>query len=87
MTTREEQSREVAQYMSNYVNSFGGYEAFCDEMSKEHRTLQQNFTKLCIAWLKTLAKAEHFDPRNEASVQLARKIVEQFEDELYLPCI
>lgn len=50
-------------------------------MSREHRTLQQGFTRLAVAWILDLAKREHYDLRNEASVTLAKKIVEKVGSE------
>jgi len=42
-------------------------------MENQHRTLQQGFTRLCVAWLKRLAEPDyHYDDRNKASVRLAR---------------
>ena len=67
-------------YMSNYVNSFSNdYDEFARLMGCEHRTLQQNFTKLCIAWLKQLSEAESYDLRNEASVKFAKRIKDQLD--------
>ena len=64
--------------MSDYVNSFNcDYDEFARKMGMEHRTLQQNFTKLCCAWLRYLATTEYYDDRNIASVKFAKSIKEQ----------
>lgn len=66
---------EAVKFMSDYVNSFStDYKDFAEHMSCEHPTLQQNFTKLCIAWLKKLAETKHYDLRNEGSVKFAHSI-------------
>ena len=66
---------DAVRTMSNYVNSFStDYKEFARLMSYEHRTLQQNFTKLCIAWLQELSKTENYDARNEGSVKFAQSI-------------
>ena len=66
---------DAVKFISNYVNSFNvDYEEFAKEMSYEHRTLQQNFTRLCIAWLKQLSQTEYYDLRNEGSVKFAQSI-------------
>lgn len=41
-----------------------------------HRTLQQSFTRLCLAWIKELATNEgmYFDGRNEASVKACKEL-------------
>jgi hypothetical protein len=50
---------------------------FLNVMVNEHRTLQQRFTALCIAWLEHLATLNEgqYDLRNEAGVELAKKFV------------
>lgn len=66
--------------MTNYVNSFTcDYDEFAKKMGIEHPTLQQNFTKLCCAWLRHLATTDYYDARNQASVDFAKSI----KDELW----
>jgi len=80
---------EAAKQMSNFVNCFGhGIEAFIEEMNCQHRTLQQSFTGLCVAWLENLAEHEHYDLRNEQSVKLAKLFVEKIDSvDRHLPLI
>jgi len=57
-------------------------EQFLVSMGREHRTLQQSFTGLCFAWMKTCAKKlgkRDFDLRNEYSVKKCAEIVEKVE--------
>ena len=43
---------DIVKEVINYVNNgSSNYKEFARLMSYEHRTLQQQFTKLCIAWL------------------------------------
>ena len=60
-------------------------------MSREHRTLQQQMTQVCLLWLKHLTSLEEhngYDLRNEASVKLAKRLLSEVEDyELQLPLI
>ena len=66
---------DIVKEISNYVNSYrSDYKEFARLMSYEHRTLQQQFTKLCIAWLKELSETENYDLRNEGSVKFAKSI-------------
>ena len=52
-------------------------EDFCKEFTKEHRTIQQSFTRLCIHWLCTCASDYYrFDGRNEASHQIAKALID-----------
>ena len=72
MTQRD---TDAVRFMSNYLNSFGvGYQDFAKEMAREHRTLQQSFTRLCITWLQELSETEYYDLRNEGSVKFAQSI-------------
>ena len=70
----EENVRKVSDMLNNM--SFDP-EGFCKEMTKEHRTLQQSFTRLCIEWLCTCASDEYrYDGRNEASHIIAKALIE-----------
>ena len=78
---------ETVSVMSNFVNGMGAdYKEFARLMGNEHRTLQQNFTKLCVAWLKHLSEVEYYDLRNEGSVKFAQSIKDQL-DNAQLPLI
>ena len=67
-----------AQRLSDLLNSFQfNPERVCQAMTREHRTLQQSFTRLCIHWLCTCASDEYqFDGRNEASHDIAKALIE-----------
>ena len=66
---------DMVKEITNYVNNMGSdYREFAKLMSREHRTLQQQFTKLCISWLKELSETEYYDLRNEGSIKFAQSI-------------
>ena len=48
----------------------------CEELTLEHRTIQQNITRFCVTWLTTLATDWTLttDTRNEASVAIAKDL-------------
>lgn len=74
--------KELAEAVAVAVNSYGfDGKAFCSHMSNEHRTLQQSFTRLCIAWIRECAAFEDWqiDGRNEASVLACRKLTETLD--------
>lgn len=85
------EARKLAREVSSAVNCFGfDTKGFCEEMSREHRTLQQNFTRLCVDWLRTLSEYKEFqyDERNRLSVEAARTMIEAFDaNEHHLPMI
>lgn len=71
---------DAVETMSDYVNNMScDYDDFAQRFGLEHPTIQQNFTKLCCAWLRYLATTEYYDARNIASVKFAKSI----KDELW----
>lgn len=78
--------------VSDMLNSFSfDPEEFCKEFTKEHRTIQQNFTRLCIAWIKTCASDDYrHDERNRASHVKSKYIVDTMSKDpawSYMPYI
>lgn len=73
---------EVQTVVSNLLNG-GGDRAIVDfitEANKDHRTLQQQFTKLCLKWIEHCASNEYrTDARNEASHTVCKTMVEAFQ--------
>jgi hypothetical protein len=83
--------KRLAGLTANVLNSTLDSEevqGFVEQMACEHRTLQQNFTRMCAAWLEHLASLNEnqYDARNEASVEYAKKAVEATRD-VCLPTI
>lgn len=83
---------ELAKAMSRMINVMCTDEpkAFISQMAREHRTLQQNFTRLLIAWLKELKfikENEHTDPRNFDSTEFAVDVLKKCKDKLHLPFV
>ena len=77
MTTKDRKSVEKVSLMLNDF-SFSA-KGFCEGMTREHRTLQQSFTRLCIEWLQTCADANYrYDGRNEASHKIAVEIAQSY---------
>lgn len=80
---RSQKAAEAIRELSNYVNgNHGAYKPLVEAMREEHRTLQQAMTGFMLAWFCDLAsrRESEYDLRNEASVRLAKKIVEKFEE-------
>ena len=79
---------ELAGKIAGWMNGGDGVQ-LAHAMHYEHRTLQQNFTKMCVAWLEHLASLEpgEYDGRNEASVELAGEFMKIPVDKRSLPLI
>lgn len=74
--------KQIVQQIANYVNYYNNNtKEFVKEMDCQHRTLQQNFTRVCVAWLTHLSKLKEnqYDDRNAASVKFAQSIKKELE--------
>ena len=72
---------DVATVVAGFVNSTCTAESeFVGTMGREHRTLQQGFTRLCLRWLYHMGQQRHWDLRTEASVDAGRKVIEALGD-------
>ena len=59
--------------------------AFCELFTKEHRTIQQNFTELCIQWIMTCADDSYrYDLRNEDSHIRCKALVDSVDSDFLL---
>jgi len=95
MTTRNSQlAKEFTDHFSRAVNCFlskDELEEIATMIVQDHRTLQQNKMRLIVTCLKKWAEMEengYFDLRNEATVKLARKLVDVMDEgEFYLPSV
>ena len=96
--TREEALKAAFESMDRFINSMGverDIPQFIELMACNHRTLQNNFTKLCFAWIQDLAARDEskpgrngFDPRNGSAVKAAKKIMSAVDKyDLMLPTI
>lgn len=67
-----------AEKVADMVNSLVyNHEAFCQSMSRQHRTLQENFTELCIHWLATTGNENYqYDDRNKCAHIIGKQFLE-----------
>ena len=74
--------KELTNEITNHLNSYNDKsEKFNDAMSREHRTLQQNFTRLCLKWLEYVASEDYLtDGRNEQSKEVAQTLLNGFRE-------
>ena len=72
---------ELAKACADYVNSYSCIqEEFASAMSRQHRTLQQSFTRMIVAYLCMQAQ-ETDDLRNRDSIEFSKKVIKLLEDE------
>ena len=62
-------------YLNNMCLDRGN--ALAEEMAKKRKDIKTAFTYLILAWMEVLSKMESYDARNEAAVQLAKKIYDR----------
>lgn len=79
---------------TNMLNSFSdeNMETFVKQMNFQHRTLQQNFTKMCLKWIENVGSDDYrYDGRNQYSHEICKEIVDKvgkdFPLNTYLPTI
>lgn len=96
MTKYEREQREnvrhTAEVITSYVNgSNNNLPELIKELRRDHRTLQQGVTRMCVLWLEECGKMKDegdFDGRNEASVNLGKAFVDLIpRDKTALPLI
>ena len=81
MEANQQKAIEIAENITDYVNTFSRRDEFNVAMSNQHRTLQQSFTRLCLRWLEHISKDEYrTDLRNQASKEIAQKIIADFKE-------
>ena len=77
---RKERAKEAVDVLTTALNDMGfDKKNFIEAMSREHRTLQQNFSRLVLQWIEHKATDEYLvDGRNEGSKTVAKKLLEGF---------
>ncbi|HQL12037.1 MAG TPA: hypothetical protein PK507_03395 [bacterium] len=84
---------EMAKSFSDFVNSFdtSRHKEFAEKLCyNTHRTLQQSSMAVMMECMKLWAEMYDkgwYDLRNEQTCKLAKKIVDEFKDEIYMPFI
>ncbi len=75
-------SKKIADAITSELNSFSfNAKDVARAMTSEHKTLQQNFTRLCVEWLKVCGSEEYnYDDRNEASHEVGKKVAPLLDD-------
>ena len=81
----KDQANKIMDIVNNMMLSEKGLVA---GLARNHRTLQQNLTRVFVAWIEYLSQLTpgEYDLRNEDSVRLAKYIAAQpeWQDKKYL---
>lgn len=73
-----------ARFFGNFVNGkMRSKEHVAERMSREHRYLQQEMFKVCMAYISKLSEAYekgYYDPRNEWSCKMSNSIINHLKE-------
>jgi NAD-dependent SIR2 family protein deacetylase len=73
---------ELAITITDAINGSFDHKLFVEQMSKEHRTLQSEFTSLCLDWLlkcREMYETENYDGRNEYACRSGKVLMDYLE--------
>ena len=67
----------IANSLTNVINIMGfNPEAVAERLKFQHRALQEDFTRICMEWLKVVASPDYsYDARNEYSHKAAQEML------------
>lgn len=74
--------QQLATHITNEINCIFDYKAFVEQMSREHRTLQADFTTLCLEWLlkcREMYESDNFDGRNMYACKTGKVLMDYLE--------
>ena len=79
-----EKSKEaqLAITITDAINGSFDMKKFCEQMSIEHRTLQSDFTTLCLQWFmkcREMYENDRYDGRNEHSCRTGKVLIDYLE--------
>lgn len=77
----KDKMRKLVSTITDAMNGNFSKREFCEEMSREHRTLQYEFTELCIWWLEKcgeMYEQGRYDARNEHSCRLGKEFTDWY---------
>lgn len=84
---KESKEQQLAIYVSNAINCSFNNKAFAEQMSHEHRTLQSEFTSLCLEWLlkcREMYETDNYDGRNEHSCRMGKALWDYIESDKFM---
>jgi len=87
-----DEAKCLARHISDYLNvmSSGRPKVLVTALSNTHRTLQQDFMRVVVEWIKYNAETKFYDGRNQAAVLLSRKLQKTIDEAPsggYLPLV
>ena len=81
-TKEEPKEKQLATHITNEINCIFDYKKFVEQMSREHRSLQSDFTTLCIEWLlkcREMYEEDRYDGRNEHACRTGKVLMDYLD--------
>lgn len=85
-TKEAPREKRLASHITDEINCGFNYKTFVEQMSREHRTLQSDFTTLCLEWLckcREMYEEDNYDGRNEYACKIGKMIMDHIEEGRY----
>ena len=88
--TKEPQNvkeKQLATTITDALNGCFDPKIFCEAMSREHRTLQHDFTNLCLNWLAQCRKMYNegnYDGRNEHACLMGKALWDYIDSDKFM---
>ena len=82
----KEKEKNLAISITDAINGSFDKKVFVEQMAREHRFLQSEFTSLCLEWLKkcrNMYEENCYDGRNEHSVKTGKLLTDYIESPGY----
>ena len=79
---QESKEKQLATHITNEINCIFDYKKFVEQMSREHRTLQSDFTTLCLEWLnkcREMYEDDNYDGRNEHACRTGKMLMDYLD--------
>lgn len=84
---RDVKEKQLAIVITDAINGNFNFQTFCEAMSREHRTLQHEFTNLCLAWLKqcrSMYEDDNYDGRNEHACLMGKALWDYIDSDKFM---
>ena len=79
--------KQLATTITDAINGLFDPKVFCEAMSKEHRSLQYDFTNLCLNWLEQCRRMYNdgsYDGRNEHACLMGKAIWDYIDSDKFM---
>ena len=79
--------KQLAITITDAINGSFNNKAFVEQMSIEHRTLQADFTNLCLEWLlkcREMYEDDRYDGRNEHACRMGKALWDYIDSDKFM---